>query len=511
LDEYESWQTWEKQKKEAGTTLKSMSEPEFELLFNPRSIALVGASNNIGKWGAIVFLNIVLGGYRGKLYPVNPREETVLGHKAHSKISQIPEPVDLAIIAIPAHLTMEAVRDCIRKGIRMAIVITSDFSETGEEGARLERELTETARSAGLRLVGPNTMGIFSAAADLTALMPPVRPRKGNVSLVSQSGNIGTQMLAWGEKFGVGFDKYVSSGNEGDLRSEDYLTFLGKDPATHVLLLYIEGLDDGREFFEASRKITGRKPMIALKGGKTAAGARAAKSHSGAMAGVRQLYEAAFRQAGIIWASTPEEMLEWAAAFSSLPLPRGNRVGILTRGGGWGVITADACNEFGLDVPPLEEKIIRALDAFLPSYWSRGNPVDMVATIGMDEYIRGLEALISWDKVDSVISLSGNAGPLASMLPDVKKRAESMIPPEQMDKLTQQVSRAGTLISRRVGELMKKYHKPIFALGANLLRQNGSHNPEESPVAQFRTPERAAKAAAVLYEYYRYRRAIGAV
>ncbi len=185
--------------------MKSMSEPEFELLFNPRSIALIGASNNIGKWGAIVFLNIVLGGYRGKLYPVNPREETVLGHKAYSKITQIPEPVDLAIIAIPAHLTMEAVRDCIRKGIRMAIVITSDFSETGEEGARLERELTETARSAGLRLVGPNTMGIFSASADLTALMPPVRPRKGNVSLVSQSGNIGTQMLAWGEKFGVGF------------------------------------------------------------------------------------------------------------------------------------------------------------------------------------------------------------------------------------------------------------------------------------------------------------------
>jgi acyl-CoA synthetase (NDP forming) len=491
--------------------MKNIAEPDFELLFNPRSIALIGASNNLGKWGAIVFLNIVLGGYQGKLYPVNPREETILGHKAYPKLSLISEPVDLAIIAIPAHLTMEAVQDCIRKEIRMAIVITSDFSETGEEGARLERELTETARASGLRLVGPNTMGIFSASASLTALMPPVRPRKGKVSLVSQSGNIGTQMLGWGEKFGVGFHKYVSSGNEGDLRSEDYLAFLGKDLETEVVLLYIEGLDDGREFFETSRKITPYKPMVAFKGGKTVAGARAAKSHSGAMAGVNELYEAAFRQAGIIWASTTEEMLEWAAAFSSLPLPRGNRVGILTRGGGWGVITADACNEFGLDVPPLEEKIIKAMDAFLPSYWSRGNPVDMVATIGMEEYIRGLEALISWDNVDSVISLSGNAGPLATIVPDVRKRAESVIPPEKMDKLIQQISEARALISQRVGELMQKYRKPIFAVGANLVRGRGSSQPEQSPMAQFRTPERAAKAAGVLYEYYRYRKAIGAI
>ena len=494
----------------SGKCMETIPEPDFELLFNPRSVALIGASNNLGKWGAIVFMNIVLGGYQGKLYPVNPREETVLGRKAYPNVGLIPDPVDLAIIAIPAHVTMEAVRDCIRKGIRMAVVITSDFSETGEEGARLERELTETARSSGLRLVGPNTMGIFSASACLTALMPPVRPRKGNVSLVSQSGNIGTQMLGWGEKFGVGFHKYVSSGNEGDLRSEDYIDFLGKDPETGVLLLYMEGLDDGREFFETSRKITPRKPMIALKGGKTSAGARAAKSHSGAMAGVKEVYEAAFRQAGIIWASTPEEMLEWAAAFSSLPLPRGNRVGILTRGGGWGVITADACNEFGLEVPPLDEKIVRTMDDFLPAYWSRGNPVDMVATMGMEEYVKGLEALIAWENVDSVISLSGNAGPLAAMVPDMKKRAESVIPPEKMDALVQRLSEARTLISRRVGELMEKYGKPIFAVGANLVGRSGSQ-PERSPIAQFRTPERAAKAAAVLYEYYRYRKGIGAV
>lgn len=488
--------------------MKGMGEPNFELLFNPRSIALIGASNNIGKWGAIVFLNIILGGYQGKLYPVNPKGETILGHKAYGRVSQVPDPVDLAIIAIPALLAREALEDCIRKGVRMAIVITSDFSETGEEGARLERELTGIARASGMRLVGPNTMGIFSSSASLTALMPPVRPRKGRVSLVSQSGNIGTQMLGWGEKFGVGFGKYVSSGNEGDLRSEDYLAFLGKDPETRVILLYIEGLDDGREFLETARRITPRKPIIAFKGGKTLAGSRAAKSHSGAMAGVRELYEAAFRQSGILWASTTEEMLEWAAAFSTLPLPRGNRVGILTRGGGWGVITADACNDLGLEVPPLDAKIIQAMDTFLPAYWSRGNPVDMVATLGMEAYIRGLEILISWDKVDSVISLSGDAGPLAMILPDVKKRAEAMIPPEKMERIAQQVSESRAQIYQRVGELIEKFQKPIFAVGANLAKGKGVGQTDFT-LAQFRTPERAARAAGTLFQYYRYRKAIG--
>jgi acyl-CoA synthetase (NDP forming) len=486
--------------------MNGISEPDFDLLFNPSSIALIGASNNIGKWGAIIFLNILLGGYPGRLYPVNPKEEKILGHKAYGRVTQISDPVDLAIIAIPAHLILESVQDCICKGIRMAIVITSDFSETGEAGAKLEKELTAMARAAGLRLVGPNTMGIFSSAASLTALMPPVRPRKGGVSLVSQSGNIGTQMLGWGEKFGVGFSKYVSGGNEGDLRSEDYLGFLGQDPETRVILLYIEGLDDGRGFFEKARKITPHKPIVAFKGGRTLAGSRAAKSHSGAMAGVKKIYEAAFRQAGILWASTPEEMLEWGAAFSSLPPLRGNRVAILTRGGGWGVITADACNEVGLEVPPLDGSIIRSLDRLLPSYWSRGNPVDMVATIRSESYMECLELLISWDEVDGVISLSGHAGPLARIIAEVRERGDMIRLPEQLENIAQKVSTGGAQIYQRVCELVRKYRKPIFALGPNVEGGNGS---SDSAVAQFRTPEGAAKAAGALYQYNRYRKSIG--
>ena len=484
--------------------------PEFDLLFNPKSIALIGASKNIGKWGAIVFLNIKLGGYQGRLYPVNPKEEAIFNHKAYAHVTQIPEPVDLAIIAIPASFTMGAIQECIQKGVRMAIVITSDFSETGDEGARLEREMVETARAGGLRLVGPNTMGIFSASASLTALMPPVRPRRGKVSLVSQSGNIGTQMMAWGEKFAVGFNKYVSSGNEGDLRAEDYVAFFGKDPHSRVILAYIEGLDDGREFWEMAKKTTPFKPIIAFKGGKTHAGARAAKSHSGAMAGSREIYESAFRQAGIIWASTTEEMLEWAAAFSYLPLPRGNRVGILTRGGGWGVITADACNEIGLEVPPLEEELIQKLNPLMPVYWSKGNPVDMAASMSMDAYLQSLERLISWDKVDAVISLSGDAGPLAGIVPEVKKRAEGIIPAENLEKIAAHIAAARTRVYQRICELIATYKKPIFAVGRNLVR--GKDGPVvDFSLPQFRSPERAAQAAGKLYQYFHYLSSIGAV
>ncbi len=482
-------------------------QPNFDLLFNPKSIALIGASNNVEKWGAIVFLNILLGGYQGKLFPVNNREEFVLGHKAYARITQIAEDVDLAIIAVPAQATKEIVQDCLQKKVRMAIVITSDFSETGAEGARLERELTELARSGGMRLVGPNTMGIFSASASLTALMPPVRPKRGKVSLISQSGNIGTQMLGWGEKFAVGFNKYVSSGNEGDLRTEDYLAYLGNDPQTKVILLYLEGLDDGRKFFEVAKKITPHKPIIAFKGGRTSAGARAAKSHSGAMAGTRAIYEGVFRQTGILWAFTAEEMLEWAAAFSSLPLPQGPRVGILTRGGGWGVITADASQETGLEVPPLDETLINHLNKFLPPYWSKGNPVDMVATISTSAYIECLEALISWEKIDAVISLSADAGPLALILPDLKKRAAGIIPPESADKVLQKVSASRTLIYERTLALVEKYKKPIFAVGTNLLKEKGGDQ-EDHFLAHFRTPERAVRAAGALYQYARFRQAI---
>ncbi len=489
--------------------MEKIGEPDFDVLFNPRSIALIGASKNLQKWGSIVLLNILLGGYRGRVYPVNPREESILGLKAYGKLSLIPEPVDLAIIAIPAQLTKEAILDCARKGIRMAIVITSDFSETGEEGARLEKELVDMARSAGVRLVGPNTMGIYSASADLTALMPPVRPKKGGVALVSQSGNIGTQMLAWGENFAFGFSKYVSSGNEGDLRTEDYLSFFGRDPETKVILAYIEGLDDGRRFLETAQKITPKKPIIAFKGGRTPAGSRAAKSHSGSMGGVKEIYEGAFRQAGVLWAPTTEEMLEWASALSLLPLPRGNRVGIVTRGGGWGVVTADSCNEAGLEVPPLDKDLIRTLDQVLPPYWSRGNPIDLVAEFSMELFLKSLEMLVSWDKTDAVIALGGDGGPLSLLVDEVKKKNIGGVPVEKLEKMAEQFASARIQLYRKIHELMEIHKKPILEVGINLNSEKQPDVPPDISLPIFNTPERATRTLGMLYQYARYRQAVG--
>ena len=302
----------------------------------------------------------------------------------------------------------------------------------------------------------------------------------------------------------------MSSGNEGDLRAEDYVAFFGAVPDTKVILAYIEGLDDGREFWETAQKITRQKPIIAFKGGKTRAGARAAKSHSGAMAGSREIYESAFRQAGIIWASTTEEMLEWAAAFSYLPLPRGNRVGILTRGGGWGVITADACNEIGLEVPPLEEKLIRALDPVMPVYWSKGNPVDMAASISMDAYLHSLEALIAWEKVDAVISLSGDAGPLSGILSEVKKkggRNHSGGEPGKIRGPCGRLADAGLPADLRT-------HRPIPKAdlrGRTEFGQREGRAGGRFSLPQFRSPERAAQAAGKLYQYFHYLKSVGAV
>ena len=289
------------------------------------------------------------------------------------------------------------------------MVITSDFSETGPEGAALERAVVDQARQYGMRLVGPNTMGLFSAQSSLHALMPPVEPLTGPVSMFSQSGNVGTQFLAWGVEAGIGFEKFVSSGNEGDLTCVDYLKYFAEDEATRIIMAYLEGVDPDSDFLPAAREASRKKPVVVFKGGRTTAGTRAAASHSGALAGSYRIYQGVFRQAGLIEASTTQEIMDCTKALTVYPIPRGNRVAILTRGGGWGVITTDACEEAGLIVPPLPEEIIHKLDKILPRYWSRNNPVDMAAVITAEPFMECLETLAQWEGIDAVIALGGRA------------------------------------------------------------------------------------------------------
>lgn len=473
----------------------------FDAIFNPKSVAMIGASKKPGKWGFMIINNIVMGGYKGKLYPVNPGESEIFGMKSYRNIKEIDDSVDLAMIAVPSRLVMQTIDECCEKGVKASVVISAGFSESSEEGKKAEKEIVAKSRSSGMRIVGPNTMGVFSATSSLHALMPPVRPIFGRISFISQSGNIGTQMLALGQKRGIGFNKFVSSGNEADLRCTDFLRYFGDDPETGVIVMYIEGLEDGKEFFDAAKSITKRKPIIFFKSGRTNAGAKAAKSHVGAIAGSTEVYDAMFRQAGVIKASTTDEILDFSAAFAGLPIPKGRRVGIISGGGGWGVVAADACASVGLQVPDLLDDVKKRLDKLLPHYWSRGNPIDLVASVDVKS-ISGVFSIVpECSNIDGMLMLCtvGVGHLLSANFFGLDDR--------QMKLLRDIAQEVDVKSAKKIIELIEKTRKPMMiAALSSSSESDGVRILEEHGVPVYNTPERAAKALAKLAEYGEYLR-----
>lgn len=383
---------------------------DFDRLFNPRSVAVVGASNVIGKWGFNIPINIISGGYRGELVCVNPREKSILGLPSYRSLAEVPGEIDLAIVTIPARHVMPVLEEAIDRGLRNMVVVASNFSEVGPEGAELEKELARRANEAGVSLIGPNTMGLYSASSSLNVLGSFSFPLKGNVGFISQSGNLGVQLLEWGEARGVGFSRFVGSGNEANTGMAEYVEYLGEDPETRVIALYMEGLEDAYRFLEVARAVTPRKPIIVLKGGRGAQGGRAALSHSGSLAGNDELYEGMFEQAGIVTADTSEKFIDLATAFTSLPVPEGGRVAVITMGGGWGVLAADACDREGVDLAALPDPLLEELDSFLPQYWSHGNPVDLVGGLRRSSHFRAIDAVLRNDSVDMLILMGAMLG-----------------------------------------------------------------------------------------------------
>ncbi len=382
-----------------------MAKHKLDHMFNPDTIAVVGASRASRKWGSTVLRHIRKGGYEGEVYPINPKQDEIQGLDAYSSILETPETPDLAVIATPSSAVPSIIEDCIDSGVETAVIITAGFGESDEEGRKTEQELAEMAREGGVRFAGPNCMGIFSAPANLRALMPPVRPLKGNVSFISQSGNLGVQMLDRGVHVGMGFDMFVSSGNEADLTCSDYLEYFRKKSTTDTSMAYIESVKKGRKFLETARKTSKEKPIIVFKSGETEAGKSAAESHTGSMAGSKEVYDGILSQTGAIKADFTENMLYFGLGFNQ-PLPENDKVAILTRGGGWGVIAADACNKRGISVPKPPKRIIKKLDEVLPSFWSRGNPIDTVASQDPSIQHDILDALRDWD-VGGVMILGG--------------------------------------------------------------------------------------------------------
>jgi acyl-CoA synthetase (NDP forming) len=477
-------------------------------LFHPRSMAFVGVSATFGKWGYVLFTNVAAGNYKGPIYLVNPKGGEIAGRPVFRSITDIPGPVDLAVVMVPADKVLDLIPQLREKGIKQVLLVTSGFSETGDDGRRLEQWLVEEARAAGITILGPNTMGICNPHENLYCTYQHVRPNPGSMTLISQSGNLGTQLLAFAEREGVGIRAFAGSGNEAMITIEDYMESLESDDLTKTVVLYVESIKDGRRFFESARRVARKKPVIMLKGGRTQAGNSAAASHTGALASNIVIFEAACHQAGIVLGKTSMELLDLSAAFSSLPLPADSRVAVMTLGGGWGVVTADLCVEYGLSVPQLPPEIIAKIDEALPPYWSRSNPVDLVAEMDLSVPMTLSEVLMAWDGCDALLHLGilGRQFFVQRMI-DSAFTVDPHCDRSFLKKIPHFLADYNMRYTEHVVRLMEKYGKPV--LGVSLLAEGSSRivtNVEGTPFKgiAFPAPERAVKALAAMYTYKRW-------
>jgi len=372
-------------------------------MLNPRSVAVVGASHEVGTIGYHLFLNLLNGGFSGPVYPVNPTTRHVASVPTYPSIADVPGDVDLAIIAVPAPAVADVIDQCAAKGAMGVVVVSAGFSEIGPEGAALEREVLDRARRAGLRLVGPNCIGVVNTAVGLDATFAPTPPLPGRVGFLSQSGALGIALLDWTERLGIGISSFVSIGNKADVSGNDLLQYWEDDPDTDVILLYLESFGNPRKFARLARRISQRKPIVAVKSGRTSSGTRAASSHTASAASPDVAVSALFHQAGVVRVDTLEELFDVAQIFASQPLPQGRGVAIVSNSGGPGILAADACEGAGLDVVELSEASRGRLRGLLGPNAAVRNPVDMVASVGPAHYEEALRIVHADESVDTVI------------------------------------------------------------------------------------------------------------
>ena len=378
---------------------------ELNHMFRPESVAIVGASEDPAKWGFGVLNNITRGGFQGRVYPVNPNAETILGHRAYKSLREIPERLDLAFIVIPSPLVVGAVREAVATGVRSLIIITAGFGETGAEGKKREAEVQSLCRGAGIPAAGPNCMGICSFPVKLVGTMEPLKSDAGHLSFISQSGTYGVTTLNYGLHLHLPFNAFISSGNEAVTRFSDYLEYLGQDNETHVIMGYIESLRDGQKFMRVARDVSRRKPIVVMKFGRTDDGTRAAASHTGALAGSNIIYDALFKQCGVIAVTRTHDLLNVAMAFDMQPPLRGNRIAIVGPSGGFGVATTDFLAEQGLKVPEIDFMLQRKLreEADALPFASLKNPIDLAADLRVDPLLKCAETVLNLDMIDGAI------------------------------------------------------------------------------------------------------------
>ncbi len=387
---------------------------ELDELFQPRSVAVIGASNRPGKVGTSLFRNVLQAGFQGVAYPVNPSWKSVSGVRCYPDIASLPDPPDLGVVIVPAARVPDTIDELGRAGARGAIIISAGFREIGEAGAALEAEVVRRAATYRMSIVGPNCFGVFNTdpSVSLNATFSESLPPPGNIAFVSQSGALGAGILQYGIAERIGFSRFVSVGNRAGVDENDLLGALGRDPRTHVILLYVESLANGRRFLEAARTVTESKPVLVVKSGRTPAGERAAKSHTGSLAqsGRDQLYDALFEQSGVQRVNSLGDLFRAAKIFSTDLRMEGPRLVVLTNSGGPGIVAADAAVRNGLELPPLSPELRAAIGPRLPSIASVQNPVDMTADVGADQYREVLGALLASDAADGALVIATPTG-----------------------------------------------------------------------------------------------------
>ena len=452
-------------------------DPSLSPFFTPSGVAVVGASLDPNKLGYGLSRNLVQSGYRGAIHFVNIKGGSLMGHLVHRRLAEVPDPVDLAVLLIPAPAIPQALLECAGRGIRAAIIAAGGFRETGPAGADLENECLRIARQHGLRLLGPNCIGLLDTHLPLdTTFLSPPGPTPGDVAFISHSGAICAAVIDWARGQGFGLSRLVSLGNQVDVNESDMLPLVASDPFTRVITLYLEGVSDGRRFIEQARAVTRQKPVVALKVGRYESGQRAVASHTGALAGRESAFNAAFRRAGVIRAETTEELFDWARALAWCPPPKGRGVAVLTNAGGPGVTAADALEAHQLPLAQLTAETQSALSAILPPAASLVNPVDMLAAATPQQYAACLQILLADPGVDSVMVI---------------------LPPPPMHT-------AGG-IAKAIIPVIYTATKPIVValMGERLIQEAVEHF-RAAHVPEYRFPERAAEALAVLVERAEY-------
>jgi acetyltransferase len=451
----------------------------LDAIFKPRSIAIIGATTRPGSLGRQIIQNLFSFEFNGMIFPVNPKYDYIHSTKCYPTVLSIPDPVDLAVVVVPKEHVLMAAEDCGRKGVKGLVIISAGFKEVGGEGVVRENKLVAIARKYGMRIIGPNCMGVIAATPEvcMNATFSPSPPKRGNLAFMTQSGALGVAIILAAHKLNLGFSYFASVGNKADVSAVDLLEYWENDDYTGVIGLYLESFDDPIRFTELSKRISKKKPIVTVKSGTSAAGARAASSHTGSLAGLEVAADALLRQCGVIRVSSIENLINVVAAFGRSPLPKGDRVAILTNAGGPGIMAADNVESIGLQIADLSEDTSNRLREILPAEASVRNPVDMISSAGSKEYAESLDVVLSDPGADIAIAI--------------------FVPPLMIEPID---------VVRQITEVSDRHDKPVLAV---IMAEEKYFDliPEkvENTVPYYRFPEAAAEAAAAMVRYCNWR------